>query len=64
MKFYTQLKSVYVEGDNVAAPYGKNPPPPNWGRIEVGEAALQAPEVFARFPLPTLPRVGGGEANE
>src|SRR5688572_1183385 len=36
------------------------PPPPTWGRIEVGEASDDCLAPKRGFPLPNLPQVGGG----
>src|SRR5688572_20379845 len=39
------------------------PPPPIWGRIEVGEASDDCLAPKRGFPLPTLPHVRGGESQ-
>jgi ATP-dependent helicase/nuclease subunit B len=40
-----------------------NLPPPNWGRVGVGEASDDSLPPKRGFPLSTLPRVGGGESS-
>src|SRR5687767_11138812 len=37
------------------------PPPPIWGRIEVGEASDDCLAPKRGFPFPNLPHAGGGE---
>jgi len=39
------------------------PPPPSWGRVGAGEAREDSRPPKRGFPLPTLPRVGGGETE-